>query len=237
MNNRSETSTDCLLNVFVRFAALPPLTVHFLLFWMLFSLFTPLWCTMNVWWVREAGGDAPPACRRRLTCGFDGNVRRRQMWWRLIAVYSSVCAEDEREARASEPSDTVILIRIFRGGVCQSQQRKRKNEAGMRGNDTLCVLGRHRGKLFLRRHYGSVNLGFPIKRDHTANMKYTLCIEHLIKYWLQTYMNLPHQIEPPVGGLALIHCIWYGNESRKQQGPLRSISYVVNLFILLSSPK
>lgn len=113
----------------------------------------------------------------------------------------------------------------------------KKNWSRMRENDMLCVLGHHRGKLFLRQHYSSVNLGFPIKMDHTANMKYTLCIEHLIKYWLQTYMNLPHQIEPPVGGLALIRCIWYGNESRKQQGPLRNISCVVNLFILLSSPK
>lgn len=31
-------------------------------------------------------------------------------------------------------------------------------------------------------HYSSVNLKFPIKRDHTANMKYTLCVELLIKY-------------------------------------------------------
>lgn len=51
-------------------------------------------------------------------------------------------------------------------------------------------------------------------------MKYTLCVERLIKYWLQTYMNLPHQIEASVGGLPLIRCVWYGNESRKQQGLL-----------------
>lgn len=52
----------------------------------------------------------------------------------------------------------------------------------LKQNDMLRVLGHHRGKLFLRQHYSSVNLGFLFKMDHTANMKYTLCIEHLIKY-------------------------------------------------------
>lgn len=76
----------------------------------------------------------------------------------------------------------------------------------------LCTPLYHGERLFPPHHYSSVNLGFPIKRDHTANMKYTLCVERLIKYWLQTYMNLPHQIEAPVGGLPLIRCVWYVNE-------------------------
>lgn len=173
----------------------------------------------DVWWMYEGGRE--DTCLLHAGSGWrvkDANVRHRQIWWRLMAVYSSVCAIDKWEAHATEPSNTVIFIMIFWELSCQMQQRK-KNWSRMRENDMLCVLGHHRGKLFLRQHYSSVNLGFLFKMDHTANMKYTLCIEHLIKYWLQTYMNLPHQIEPPVGGLALIRCIWYGNESRKQKGP------------------
>lgn len=77
------------------------------------------------------------------------------------------------------------------------------------GVTEMCAAVRRWARLFPPHHYGSINLGFPIKRDHTADVKYTLCVERLIKYWLQTYMNLPHQIEVPVGGLPLIRSlIW-----------------------------
>lgn len=82
----------------------------------------------------------------------------------------------------------------------------------------LSVPLHHRGRLFPSLYYGTINLGFPKKRDHTANMKYTHCVDRLIKYWLQTYMNLPHQIKAPVGGLPLICCVWCGNEFGKAAG-------------------
>ena len=92
-----------------------------------------------------------------------------------------------------------------------------------------------RGRLFPPHRYHSVNLGFPIKRDHTANVKYTLCVEHLIKYWLRTYMNLPHQIEAPVGGLPLIcSLIWIWVSEISTSCCALHVSCVVNLFILLS---
>lgn len=124
--------------------------------------------------------------------------------------------------------NTVIFLRIFweltvshSTGKKGESERRREREIMM-----LCELLHHGGILFPPLHYSSVNLGFPIKRDHTANMKYTLCVEHLIKYWLQTYMNLPHQIEAPVGRLPLIRCVWYGNECRKQQGLLRTMYFL-----------
>ncbi len=126
--------------------------------------------------------------------------------------------------------NTVILPRIFwELTVSQSVEkgeRGRVEETEREREIMLCVPLHHGGRLFPPHHYSSVNLGFPIKRDHTANIKYTLCVELLIKYWLQTYMNLPHQIEAPVGGLPLIRCVWYGNESRKQQGLLRTTHFL-----------
>lgn len=35
-------------------------------------------------------------------------------------------------------------------------------------------------------HYSSVTRSSSFKRDHAANMEYTLDVEHLMKYWLQT---------------------------------------------------
>lgn len=86
-------------------------------------------------------------------------------------------------------------------------------------------------------HRRIINLRLSIKQDHTANMKYTHCVEHLIKYWLQTYMNLPHQIKPPVGGPPLIRgrLKWKWGRRSSRHGCRVHISCVINLFILLSS--
>lgn len=154
----------------------------------------------------------------------DGNVRHRRTWWRLMAMYSSVCAVDKWEACATERKILSFLFSIFWEPTVSHSQESEGRES--EGRMMLCVRLHHWGRLFPPQHYSSVNLGLPIKRDHTANMKYTLCVEHLIKYWLQTYMNLPHQIEAPVWRLPLIRCVWYGNESRKQQGPLHTTYFL-----------
>lgn len=70
------------------------------------------------------------------------------------------------------------------GAHCQSrcgEERARCKETGKR-EMMFCVPLHHRGRLFPPHHYSPGNLGLPIKRDHTANMKYTLCVERLIKY-------------------------------------------------------
>lgn len=157
--------------------------------------------SLNVWCVREAGETYPLHAGSSWHVS-DGNVRHWRTW-RLMAVYSSVCASE-----CSVQKEEVGRV------------KERQAESNREGEIMLRVPLHHRGRLFPPHHYSSVNLGLPIKRDHTANMKYTLCVERLIKYWLQTYMNLPHQIEAAVGGLPLIRCVWYGNESRKQQGLL-----------------
>lgn len=82
--------------------------------------------------------------------------------------------------------NTVILPRIFwELTVSQSVEkgeRGRVEETEREREIMLCVPLHHGGRLFPPHHYSSVNLGFPIKRDHTANIKYTLCVELLIKY-------------------------------------------------------
>lgn len=110
------------------------------------------------------------------------------------------------EARATEHQMLSFSSGSLGSPLSVTEERVKTN-----GNQQimLCVLLHHGCRWFPLHHYSSVNLGFPIKRDHGANVKYTLCVERLIKYWLQTYMNLPHQIEAPVGGLPLIcSLIW-----------------------------
>lgn len=136
------------------------------------------------------------------------------------SVFLGVCRRGTGGSCHTTPN-TVILLRIF--GEPTVSHGTEEGERGVKETEREIMFGvhlHHGGRLFPPHHYSSVNLGLPIKRDHTANMKYTLCVECLIKYWLQTYMNLPHQIEASVGGLPLIRCVWYGNECRKQQGLL-----------------
>lgn len=49
----------------------------------------------DVWWMYEGGRE--DTCLLHAGSGWrvkDGNVRHRQIWWRLMAMYSSVCAID-----------------------------------------------------------------------------------------------------------------------------------------------
>ena len=65
---------------------------------------------------------------------------------------------------------------VFLSVCCERRVDQKEREIVLR------VPLHHRGRLFPPAHYSSVNLGFPIKGDHTANMKYSLCVERLIKY-------------------------------------------------------
>lgn len=85
----------------------------------------------------------------------------------------------------------------------------------------------------LLNHRRIINLRLSIQHDHTANMKFTHCVEHLIKYWLQTYKNLPHQIKPPVGGPPLIRAgVWSGNEAGEAAGMATEYTFRVLLIYL-----
>lgn len=110
------------------------------------------------------------------------------------------------------------------GARCQSKRkegRARSERNRERERDyALCYLSITKADCFLLTITAQLILGSPLKGIIQPTWNITLCVERLIKYWLQTYMNLPHQIEAPVGGLPLIRCVWYGNESRKQQGLL-----------------
>lgn len=98
-------------------------------------------------------------------------------------VFLSVCCRRMGGARQRAPN-TVILLRIFwEQTVSHGVQKGRRGRVRETEREIMvCVPLHHRGRLFPPHHYTSVNLGFPIKRDHTANMKYTLCVELLIKY-------------------------------------------------------
>ena len=212
-------STSCRLNV--RFACrFTYLTVRSFLFMLLLPLCLFLECVM----CSGGGGETYPLHAGSSRHVSDGNVRHRQTWWRLMAAYSSVCSRGWIGGSCHRAPNTVILLWIFWEPTVShgAEKRERGVKKPEREREMLCAPLHHGGRLFPPHHYSSGNLGLPIKRDHTANMKYTLCVERLIKYWLQTYMNLPHQIEAPVGGLPLIRCVWYGNESRKQRGLLRT---------------
>lgn len=56
---------------------------------------------LTVWCLLEAGETYPLHAGSSWHVS-DCNVRHRQTWWRLMAVYSSVCAVEEREACAAE---------------------------------------------------------------------------------------------------------------------------------------
>lgn len=227
---KNKQSTSCQLNV--RFACrFTYLTAHSPLFMLLLPLCLFLECVM----CSGGRGRQYPLHAVSSRHVSDGNVRHRQTWWRLTAAYSSVCSRGWIGGSCHRAPNTVILLRIFwepsvSHGVEERERGVKKPE---REREMMfCVPLHHRGRLFPPHHCSPGNLGLPIKRDHTANMKYTLCVERLIKYWLQTYMNLPHQIEAPVGGLPLIRCVWYGNESRKAAGAAAHYTYPMLLIYL-----
>lgn len=110
----------------------------------------------------------------------------------LIAVSSSVGVYRELEA-GTKHLKLSFSSECFRSLTDTEECRKPRDYAVYRW--------------FPPHRYCSVNLWSPSNRDHKANVKHTLCTEHIIKYWLQTYINLPHQIEAPVRELSLIW-IW-----------------------------
>lgn len=156
----------------------------------------------------------------RMCDAFRGQGKRQRRWrqTQVDVMKTDVCCRQTGWGVGTDGSTKYWHYfgggRLSVSGGRESEEWGKQRERGRR-----CVYPSiMEGRLFPPHNYASVNLGFPIKRDHTANMKCTLCVERLIKYWLQTYMNLPHQIGAPVGGLPLIRCVWYGNEWRSSGG-------------------
>lgn len=153
-----------------------------------------------------------------------------------MAACSSVCVLRCRHIGGTEQLHTLPIcsgsLPRLQGGDCQSRtgqnvKRKRGRLRALCGPPTPpspsdCVLPSITAQLIL---------GSPLKGITPPDVKYTLCVERLIKYWLQTYMNLPHQIEAPVGGGRLwLRCLWCGNEQRG--GRLALYSFPVLLIYL-----
>lgn len=160
---------------FLAAAALPPQQCVF----PSFTLLCPLMCCV----FGRQGRCYPPRAGSswRVT---DGNVRRRQTWRRLTAAYSSAPPPQTNwEACATEPrplpkkkKEAVSLLRNLLGDCCQplcTEEWGGVTECQRLRSVQPCIT---EADYFLLTMKARVNLWFPIKRDHTANVKYTLSV-------------------------------------------------------------
>ena len=86
-------------------------------------------------------------------------------------------------ASSMEPHTAVAPLHMGSCFSMTAQQREAEHEKNVLSLPLPLSVPLHsRGSPLPRCHREAVFFGLPIKGDHTANMKYTNCVERLIKY-------------------------------------------------------